>query len=236
MIQFGPAKYTINGTQGIYNSSAPLKGNITSTYGAHEPFRVEMGLSPHGGVDIDDNLKANAPILAPAPGEVVEVGYNDDVGHFIRINHGEGVVSKYLHMESDANDGLNDLSVPDWVTRGQQIGNVGTTGRWSSGPHLHWSCRVNGVLVDPLSLVVEELTVTDIEALPSPPEPPYIPQVGDILNPITPEQEIALGAKLIEQGYARRWRGINVSPMVVDRAGRWPIELQIAWDSVKLGD
>ncbi len=255
VIQFGPAKFTVSGTRGVYDGIAPLRGNITSTFGAAEFFRVNppqpegwdgmtpmepvggwgYGLGPHGGCDIDDNLEANAPILAPAPGEVVEVGFNDNVGNFIRLNHGEGVTSKYLHMREHAHNGATDLQVGDWVTRHAIIGNVGTTGKWSSGPHLHWSCRVNGVLTDPLSLVVEELTGTDIEALPLPPKPAYRPQVGDILDPLTPEHERALAIKLMEQALAERGRGITISPKEVTRAGRWRLELEIVWDAVELG-
>ena len=233
MIQFGPATYTVSGTRGTYNGSAPLKGNVTSTFGAAEPFRVDpppdgYGLGPHGGCDIDDNLEANAPILAPAPGEAVEVGYNDDVGWFARINHGEGVVSKYLHMLGAPNDGALPLLVGDWVERGEQIGSVGTTGRWSSGPHLHWSCRVNGVLVDPLSLVVAALTVPDLTELPRPREPLPIPQVGDPTPEFSPAQWDKVGQVLSIQAHSGLFKGIDIEYPDVTKRNRYPVVLGIA--------
>lgn len=252
-VQFGPAVATTSGTQGEYVGSAPLRGHITSTFGAAEPFRVNppqppdwdgtvtarpvggwgMGLNPHGGVDIDDNLDPNGPILAPAPGEVVEVGYNDDVGFFIRLNHGEGVVSKYLHMLQSANNGASAAwPVGSWIRRGEQIGQVGTTGRWSTGPHLHWSCRVNGVLVDPLSLVVAELTVPDLTELPRPPEPLPVPEIGDLTPEFTAEQWDRIIVVLSMQAHSGLHRGIDVDYLPVVNRNRWTVELGIGPDVV----
>ena len=239
-IQFGPAEVSVSGTQGEYNGSAPLKGRITSTFGAAEPFRVDpppdgYGLGPHGGCDIDDNLEANAPILAPAPGEVVEVGYDENVGNFIRLNHGEGVVTKYLHLEQHAHNGGGiDLQVGDWIRRHAQIGNVGSTGRWSTGPHLHWSCRVNGVLVDPLSLVVDTLTVPDLTELPRPPEPLPVPKVGDQPVEFTPEQWDKIGQTLSIQAHSGLFKGVDVDYRVVVKRNRHNVNLSIAPDV--LGD
>ncbi len=250
MIQFGPATFTVSGTQGEYNGSYPLRGKITSTFGAAEPFRVNppepegwdgdlttlpiggwgMGLSPHGGVDIDDNLEANAPILAPAPGEIVEVGLNDDVGNFVRLNHGEGVVTKYLHMQSD--DGMEPMLVGDWMERGQILGNVGSTGRWSTGPHLHWSCRVNGVLTDPLSLVVAKLTVPDLTELPRPPEPLPVPQIGDPTPEFDAAQWDKIGQVLSIQAHSGLFKGIDIEYPDVEKRNRYSVTLGIAPDVV----
>ena len=230
IVQFGPAKVTVSGTCGVYNGIAPLRGNINSTFGAAEPFRVDpppagFGLGPHGGCDIDDNLEANGPILAPAPGEVVEVGVNDLVGNFIRLNHSEGVVSKYLHMREHAHNGGGiNLQVGDWVKRHAIIGNVGTTGKWSTGPHLHWSCRVNGVLVDPLGLVVEELTEDDITGLT--PSLPY-PEIGDETPPLSREQLLVLVSTMVAQEFAGHYRGINYSYRLVERPGRYHIAMHL---------
>jgi murein DD-endopeptidase MepM/ murein hydrolase activator NlpD len=63
-------------------------------------------------------------------------------GNTIGIDHGQGVASIYIH--------LNSISVRegDFVQPGQTIGTVGSTGA-STGPHLHWGVYVNGVAVDP---------------------------------------------------------------------------------------
>ena len=230
MIQFGPATYAVSGTQGTYDGIAPLRGAITSTFGALEQFRIDMGLSAHGGVDIDDNLEANGPVLAPAPGEVSEVGHNADVGNFIRLNHGEGVVTKYLHLQEHAHNGGGiDLQAGDWVRRHAQIGNVGTTGRWSTGPHLHWSCRVNGVLVDPLSLVVDVLTGTDPEGLTKP--LPY-PRQGEETQPLDREHFLNLVSTMVAQEYSGRYRGIDYSWKLVERNGRFHVALHFTREAI----
>ena len=62
------------------------------------------------------------------------------------IDHGSGVVTLYGHCRN-----IN-VSAGDWVSAGQVIGEVGSTGR-STGPHLHFEVRVNGERVDPQAYI-----------------------------------------------------------------------------------
>jgi murein DD-endopeptidase MepM/ murein hydrolase activator NlpD len=82
------------------------------------------------------------PLVAAADGVVIYVGYYGTGGKTVMIDVGSGITIIYHH--------LNDYSVTtgQQVTSGQIVGHVGMTGV-SSGPHLHFSVRVNGQYVDP---------------------------------------------------------------------------------------
>ena len=69
-------------------------------------------------------------------------GYSPSAGNWIVINHGDGFVTKYMHLSSiNVNEG-------DEVRKGQKIGGVGSTGN-STGPHLHFQVELNGTPVNP---------------------------------------------------------------------------------------
>jgi murein DD-endopeptidase MepM/ murein hydrolase activator NlpD len=67
-------------------------------------------------------------------------------GNTVVIDHGVGLQSLFAHLSR------TDVREGDHVARGQILGAVGATGR-ATGPHLHWTVRLNGARVDPLSLV-----------------------------------------------------------------------------------
>ena len=94
----------------------------------------------HQGWDIGGEF--GAPIVAVLAGTAIDVGYNSSAGNYVRIEHQSGFVTCYLHMSKQL------VSVGDYVQQGQTIGLVGSTGV-STGPHLHFSVRINGTYVDP---------------------------------------------------------------------------------------
>lgn len=100
------------------------------------------GCSVHDGVDLA--AAQGTPIYAVADGTVVVSGWCDcGLGYYVEIDHGNGVHTIYGHqMEQPM------VSVGEKVTQGQQIGKVGSTGL-STGPHVHFMVRVDGVSVDP---------------------------------------------------------------------------------------
>jgi murein DD-endopeptidase MepM/ murein hydrolase activator NlpD len=100
--------------------------------------------SPHSGADFSS--AAGTPIKAPNAGRVVLVGDRYFTGNTVMIDHGLGLFSLFAH--------LSEVSVRDreMVQTGEVIGKVGATGR-VTGPHLHWSVRLNGARIDPLSLL-----------------------------------------------------------------------------------
>jgi murein DD-endopeptidase MepM/ murein hydrolase activator NlpD len=100
--------------------------------------------SPHSGADF--NSATGTPIRAPSGGRVVLVGDRYFTGNTVMIDHGLTLFSLFAHLSEVA------VHEGDTVKAGEIIGKVGATGR-VTGPHLHWSVRVNGARVDPLSLL-----------------------------------------------------------------------------------
>ena len=101
----------------------------------------------HSGTDIAGG-GYNAPIYAAADGRVVYAGYYSDLGYYIKIDHGGGIVTGYAHI----NTGGMLVSVGEIVIAGQQIAKAGSTGG-STGPHLHFMVYQNGVLTNPVTFM-----------------------------------------------------------------------------------
>lgn len=94
----------------------------------------------HNGVDFA--APSGTPILAAYGGTVVGAAYNSSMGNYVMINHGDGLYTIYMHASALY------VSQGQTVSKGEQIAAVGSTGR-STGPHLHFSVRVNGEYVNP---------------------------------------------------------------------------------------
>lgn len=128
----------------------PVEGVTTSEYGLRREFNGQKR-NPHRGLDLDGNLGDS--ILAVESGKVILVAEHYYGGKTVVIDHGLGVLSAYLHMHSFA------VTQGQQVTRGQEIGTVGKTGR-VTGPHLHLSLSVLGQSINPNPLLVPRRTVT----------------------------------------------------------------------------
>ena len=98
--------------------------------------------SNHSGIDIA--AAAGTPIYACASGRVSTASFGTAYGYHVVINHGNGFSTLYGHMTRFI------VSEGDYVSQGQVIGYVGSTG-WSTGPHLHLTVYYNGALVNPLA-------------------------------------------------------------------------------------
>lgn len=122
----------------------PKSGRITSDYG-YRNAPVNGASTFHQGIDIGvGNLtRANRGVVAALAGVVTETGYSRSGGNYIYIDHGNGLVTRYLHAYKVY------VKEGQVVQRGEEIMEAGTTG-YSSGPHLHFGVWVNGVSVDPL--------------------------------------------------------------------------------------
>ena len=120
-------------------SIRPLKGWISSRFGYREsPFTGRREF--HRGLDIATH--AGSPIIAPADGLVTFSGSKGLMGNMVTIEHGFGMVTRYGHVQKLLK------KKGDRVKRGETIALVGNTGR-STGPHLHYEVRLNGVAVNP---------------------------------------------------------------------------------------
>ena len=117
-----------------------VKGTITSQFGNRpDPFTGRM--ANHEGIDIA--APAGTQIYAAEAGIVRLAVYGPGYGNYIIIDHADNYSTLYAH------NSRNRVSQGDRVTRGQHIGDVGTTGR-STGNHLHFEVRRGGVLQNPM--------------------------------------------------------------------------------------
>ena len=117
----------------------PVNGPITSGYG----YRTHPVLGYrrlHSGTDF--GAASGTPIVAASGGVVVTAGWLGGYGNAVVISHGGGIATLYGHQSRLA------VGPGAHVRRGQVIGYVGSTGM-STGPHLHFEVRVNGVTTDP---------------------------------------------------------------------------------------
>jgi len=122
----------------------PVRGWLTSGFGKRiSPFTGRRKM--HDGLDIAS--RTGTPIVAPADGRVTYVGVERSYGKLLVIDHGYGVITRYGHNSKIF------VKVRDKVKRGQKIASVGNTGR-STGPHLHYEVRVNGVPVNPRNYIL----------------------------------------------------------------------------------
>lgn len=109
----------------------------------------------HKGVDIRGSL--NTPIYAAASGTVVAVSnngsWNSGYGNMVIIRHADGKETVYAHM----NYVSSTIYVGKKVTMGEGIGYMGSTGN-STGNHLHFEVRINGIAVWPLDYLPSHIT------------------------------------------------------------------------------
>ncbi len=118
----------------------PVRGWVTSPFGPRiSPF---SGLhSFHEGIDIA--AEVGTPVVAPADGVVVKAEFSPGYGNMVEISHGYGIKTVFGH-----NSRLN-VKAGQEVKRGDVISYIGDTGA-STGPHLHYEVRLNGLPVNPV--------------------------------------------------------------------------------------
>lgn len=121
----------------------PVDGKPTSNFGTRSYYNGQPR-SPHAGVDFVGAVGTS--IRAANHGEVVVASPMYFTGNTIVIDYGDRLLSVYAHL-SEMHAKVGDTVEPSTI-----VGLVGATGR-VTGPHLHWSVRLNGARVDPLSLV-----------------------------------------------------------------------------------
>lgn len=120
----------------------PTHGRLSSPFGLRRYFN-EQPRKPHSGIDIA--APKGTEIIAPADGTVIRQGEFFFNGKTLFIDHGQGLITMYCHMEEIS------VSEGEQLKQGQRLGSVGSTGR-STGPHLHWGVSLNNARIDPALL------------------------------------------------------------------------------------
>ena len=121
----------------------PIRGYVTDEFGTSADWRKKLGLGVHSGVDMSNSI--GEPVTPFLEGTIA---YNDDTddsscGKSVKIQHEYNITSTYCHLDSTA-----QIPPTTEVEPGKVIGYVGSTGT-STGPHLHLTVRVYGILVNP---------------------------------------------------------------------------------------
>ena len=134
-------------TRGIsVPSRMPLEGAaLTSSFGMRT-HPVLGGRRQHTGIDLA--APTGTPVYATADGIVSRADWYSSYGLYISVEHGASMQTRYAHLSRLA------VASGDSVKKGDLIGYVGSTGR-STGPHLHYEVRVEGLAVNPIPYMVE---------------------------------------------------------------------------------
>jgi murein DD-endopeptidase MepM/ murein hydrolase activator NlpD len=117
----------------------PVQGPIIGEFGLKRIRNNKIDAGFHKGYDL--KAPAGTPILAPAGGIIMMASPLKAHGRTVLINHGQGVMTIYLHLKSF------NVAPGQKVVKGEKIGLVGSTGM-STAPHVHWGLYVHGVAVD----------------------------------------------------------------------------------------
>lgn len=122
----------------------PTRGWITSCFGYRQsPFTAKREF--HRGMDIAN--RKGTSVVATADGVVSFAAPKGLLGNLVIIDHGHGIVTRYGHLDESI------VKSGDVVKRGQPIAHMGNSGR-STGPHLHYEVRLNGIPINPSKYIL----------------------------------------------------------------------------------
>ena len=124
----------------------PTRGWVTSDFGSRlDPYTSERVM--HAGLDIA--APHGKEIVAPADGTVVFAGLEGGYGNVLVVDHGYGIKTRFGHLA------FIKVKAGERVKRGDVVAAVGNTGR-STGPHVHYEVRVNGIAQNPRKFILDE--------------------------------------------------------------------------------
>jgi murein DD-endopeptidase MepM/ murein hydrolase activator NlpD len=117
----------------------PVRGMLSSGFGVRTSPFTDTPVFHHG---MDIVARPGMPVAASASGTVVKSGFEALLGNVVVVDHGSGYRSVYAHLSG------RSVAEGAFVAKGDTVGTVGNTGR-TTGPHLHYEVRVNGLPVNP---------------------------------------------------------------------------------------
>jgi len=124
----------------------PVRGWVTSDFGTRlDPYTSERVM--HAGLDIAG--PHGKEVISPSDGTVVFAGLEGGYGNVLVIDHGYGIKTRYGHLAALR------VKAGQKVKRGETIAALGNTGR-STGPHLHYEVRVNGIAQNPRKFILDD--------------------------------------------------------------------------------
>ncbi len=127
---------------------APLDfTRISSSFNLKRQHPIHKKIIAHRGVDYA--APRGTPILAAGDGKIIASSYNKANGNYIFIQHGQEVITKYLHLQK------RKVKKGQKVSQRQIIGTLGSTG-YSTGPHLHYEFLINGVHKNPRTVALPQ--------------------------------------------------------------------------------
>lgn len=125
----------------------PVVGEMTDRFGGRRDPFGGGGSEFHEGQDIA--APSGASVLAAGEGTVEFAGTQNGYGQLVVVDHGNGLTTRYAHLSKI------EVAIGQQLTRGQTLGQVGSTGR-STGPHLHYEVRINDQSVNPRAYLPDE--------------------------------------------------------------------------------
>ena len=124
-------------------NSVIAEAGCLASYGyRRDPFTRRLKM--HKGVDY--RAPRGTPVVSAGPGVVKVARRKGGYGRVVMIDHGQGVQTRYAHLQSI------EVDAGERVSPGMLIGTVGSTGR-ATGPHLHFELRIDGEAYDPLQVL-----------------------------------------------------------------------------------
>jgi murein DD-endopeptidase MepM/ murein hydrolase activator NlpD len=149
-------KTALNENQKLYDAIPAIKpaaGNYGDRFGIrmHPILKIRR---MHNGVDMLSNI--GTPVYAPGAGKVEFVGRKGGFGKTIIINHGFGYKTLYGHLSK------YKVKRGQKVKRGDLIALTGSSGSLSTGPHLHYEVRHNGIALNPRNFIFDDVNIFDL--------------------------------------------------------------------------
>jgi len=155
---FKTIESTFDSNQKLYDAIPAIKPTMEGYFGDRFGMRMHPILKirrMHNGMDIVCNT--GTKVYAPGAGTVVFAGRKGGYGWLVEIDHGFGYKTRFAH--------LSKIKVKKYqkVKRGDLLALSGRSGRLSTGPHLHYEIRHNGVVLNPRNFIFDDVTVFDIK-------------------------------------------------------------------------
>jgi murein DD-endopeptidase MepM/ murein hydrolase activator NlpD len=139
--------------ESMVNNAITKSGPIPITSGfGYRHGATHTGM--HEGIDIAG--KTGDAVVSTNDGTVSMVSSEKNYGNFVEVDHGNGTKTRYAHLSK------TNVEVGDVLTKGQKLGEVGSTGR-SSGPHLHYEVWKDGKRIDPTNTLSFSPVSSDYE-------------------------------------------------------------------------